>query len=210
MQRRWRLDCHLASLYPDTLAHKVVITPASRVASLQVTRLIASARSEGRPLRITFKDALAFNSRLSDPTKAGDAKEAVSTVIAPGSDGQPKEVFSVRRTEIPDRCRRNAQNGDLLEIRYVGRLADGTIFDGFELGTRLGDDSIQFVLGRQPAGQFPPSCDVGLVCMCVGEAREIDVPPVLGFGAKGLPKRGVPQNARLICAYCALEPRWEG
>ena len=91
------------------------------------------------------------------------------------------------------------QNGDLLEIRYVGRLADGTIFDGFELGSRLGDDSIQFVLGRQPAGQFPPSWDVGLVGMCVGEARELDVPPLLGFGAKGLPKRGVPPNARLIC-----------
>ena len=60
------------------------------------------------------------------------------------------------------------------------------------------DDTIQFVLGRQPAGQFPPSWDVGLVGICVGERREIDVPPVLGFGPKGLPKRGVPPNARLI------------
>ena len=45
---------------------------------------------------------------------------------------------------------------------------------------------------------MPPSWDVGLVGMCVGERREIDVPPVLGFGPKGLPKRGVPPNARLV------------
>ena len=75
--------------------------------------------------------------------------------------------------------------GDLIEIRYTGRLEDGTVFDGMELADRFGDDSIQFVLGKQPAGQFPPSWDVGLVGMCVGERRVLDVPPVLGFGPKG-------------------------
>ena len=54
------------------------------------------------------------------------------------------------------------------------------------------------MLGKQPAGQFPPAWDLGLVGMCIGERREIDVPPVLGYGAKGLPKRGIPPNARLI------------
>ena len=38
-----------------------------------------------------------------------------------------------------------------------------------QLADRFGDDTIQFVLGRQPAGQFPPSWDVGLVGICVGE-----------------------------------------
>ena len=107
-------------------------------------------------------------------------------------------MLSVRRLAASEGCRRTAQNGDLVEIRYTGRLADGTVFDGMDLAARFADDSIQFVLGRQPAGQFPPSWDVGLVGMCVGERREIDVPPVLGFGPKGLPKRGVPPNARLV------------
>lgn len=93
---------------------------------------------------------------------------------------------------------RTAASGDLVEIEYVGKLADGTVFDGMELAARLGDETIQFILGRQPSGQFPPSWDLGLVGMCVGEERRIDVPPVLGFGEKGLPKRGVPPNARLI------------
>jgi len=77
-------------------------------------------------------------------------------------------------------------------------MHSGTVFDGMQLAARYADDSIQFVLGKQPAGQFPPSWDLGLVGMCVGERRQLDVPPVLGFGSKGLPKRGVPPNARLL------------
>ena len=52
----------------------------------------------------------------------------------------------------------------------------GTVFDGMQLAARYADDSIQFVLGKQPAGQFPPSWDLGLVGMCVGERRQLDVP----------------------------------
>lgn len=164
---------------------------------------LARAKSEGRPLRVTFKDARAFNVALSaNPSTAranGESAQAqISTKIAPASTTQEEQVLSIRRLEIPERCTRNAQSGDLVEIRYTGRLADGSVFDGMELADRLGDDSIQFVLGRQPAGQFPPSWDVGLVGMCVGERRLLDVPPVLGFGPKGLPKRNVPPNARLM------------
>ena len=88
-------------------------------------------------------------------------------------------MLGVRVLDAPERCRRTAGVGDLMEIRYAGRLAaDGTVFDGMQLAARNADDSIQFVLGKQPAGQFPPSWDLGLVGMCVGERREIDVPPV--------------------------------
>ena len=147
-------------------------------------------------MALTFKDSLSFNEKLA--TGARRASTApISTKIAPGTATQAEQVLSVQRLEVPDRCTRNAQSGDLIEIRYTGRLEDGTVFDGMELADRFGDDSIQFVLGKQPAGQFPPSWDVGLVGMCVGERRVLDVPPVLGYGAKGLPKRGVPPDARL-------------
>lgn len=170
----------------------------------QVQKRVKSALAEGGAAQVTFKDALAFNAQLKAPTGA-DAEAAgqqqLATTIAPATESSEAQVLGVRRVSVPSDCRRNADNGDLLEIRYAGRLADGTVFDGMQLADRFGDDSIQFVLGRQPAGQFPPSWDVGLQGICVGERREIDVPPVLGFGEKGLVKKGkqlVPPNARLL------------
>ena len=126
-----------------------------------------------------------------------------SSAVAPATASEPAQIIRVRKTP-PDGgggCTRQAQNGDLIEMSYEGRLADGTIFDGMELAKQRGDSTIQFVLGRQPGGQFPPSWDVGMVGMCVGERRTISVPPVLGFGPTGLVKKGVqlvPPNARVI------------
>ena len=50
----------------------------------------------------------------------------------------------------------------------------------------------------QPFGQFPPAWDAGLRGMCVSEQRSLRVPPVLGFGKKGVPRRGVPPDATLL------------
>ena len=49
----------------------------------------------------------------------------------------------------------------------------------------------------QPVGQFPPAWDAAMAGCCVGEVRRLAVPPVLGFGEKGAPKRGVPPYAPL-------------
>ena len=53
------------------------------------------------------------------------------------------------------------------------------------------------VLGQQPLGQFPAAWDPALGGACVGEVRRVSVPPVLGFGDKGAPKRNVPPYAML-------------
>ena len=173
-----------------------------RSSAREVQQLLAQAAAAGDGVKVTFKNALAFNEQLSvNPNRVADPKAQISTEIAPATSTSKAQVLGVRRISIPDKCTRNADNGDLLEIRYAGRLEDGTVFDGMKLADRFGDDSIQFVLGRQPAGQFPPSWDVGLLGMCVNERREIDVPPALGFGPKGLVKKGkqiVPPDARIF------------
>lgn len=70
--------------------------------------------------------------------------------------------------------------------------------NGREVVGRGGDTTLFFVLGKQPKGQFPPGWDLLLTGMCVGETRVISVPPLLGYGAQGLPRRGVPPNATLL------------
>ena len=54
------------------------------------------------------------------------------------------------------------------------------------------------VLGN---GDVVKGLELGLLEMCIGEERVIDVPPALGYGPKGLVKKGVqvvPPNARLL------------
>lgn len=70
--------------------------------------------------------------------------------------------------------------------------------NGREVVGRAGDKTLYFVLGKQPKGQFPPGWDLLLTGMCVGESRVISVPPLLGYGAQGMPRRGVPPNATLL------------
>mmetsp|Transcript_1867 Transcript_1867/g.5644 ORF Transcript_1867/g.5644 Transcript_1867/m.5644 type:complete len:288 (+) Transcript_1867:83-946(+) len=159
---------------------------------------IEQALGRGK-LTLTIKDPTAFQYALLDPPPGGASELVTSTALTPSSEGRAAQLFAVRRSNVPPRgCRRPAADGDLIEIGYEGRLAgSGALFDGMELAKRQGDETIQFVLGRQPAGQFPPSWDVGLVGMCIGEQRTLEVPPTLGYGAKGLPKRGVPPDAAL-------------
>lgn len=148
---------------------------------------------------LTLKDPNRFQYALLDPPPDGATSIFASTALTPSSDGKPAQLFAVRRQDVPSGgCRRPASQGDLIEISYEGRVMEsGVLFDGMDLAQRQGDATIQFVLGKQPTGQFPPSWDVGLVGMCIGETRTLDVPPVLGFGPKGLPKRAVPPNAAL-------------
>ena len=69
--------------------------------------------------------------------------------------------------------------------------------NGEAIAGRGNDISVFMVLKKQPFGQFPPGWDVGLEGMCVGERRRLIIPPVLGYGSTGVPRRGIPPNATL-------------
>jgi FK506-binding protein 2 len=153
--------------------------------------------------RIILASVLPFNVFLH-------ALNAVTLQVAPAGSRQSDQVLSVRTVSRSESCPScsGVKRGDLLEIRYAGRLpdSDNAVFDGSAVATRNngrnvagrgGDVSIYFVLGQQPKGQFPPSFDLALVGMCIGETREVTVPPVLGYGRSGLQRRGIPPNATL-------------
>ena len=182
-----------AGIETDAIIVAVGGVNVERESAAQVVERVQQLQDKG--VALIVKDPYAFNDALNIPTKL-----EASSAVAPATASEPAQIIRVRKTP-PDGgggCTRQAQNGDLIEMSYEGRLADGTIFDGMELAKQRGDSTIQFVLGRQPGGQFPPSWDVGMVGMCVGERRTISVPPVLGFGKAGRPKRGVPPDAALV------------
>jgi peptidylprolyl isomerase len=81
------------------------------------------------------------------------------------------------------------QAGDMVQVHYIGTLADGTEFDNsYKRG-----EPISFVLGR---GQVIQGWDMGIAQMQVGGKAKLIIPPDLGYGARGA-GGVIPPNATL-------------
>ena len=201
-------------------------TNASGVATY-FSRAVKSALNaqDGTPganLTLTFRDPSKFRGELQNFPGGETGQATVSTKIAPAGDTtqrykdgslrpgasvteQSEQVLTISQLVPARMCNRRATTDDLVEISYVGQVLEtGAIFDGSAVKIngkpipgRGNDISIFFVLGKQPFGQFPPSWDVGLEGMCVGERRRLVIPPVLAYGATGEPRRGIPPDSTL-------------
>ena len=174
--------------------------------------------SDKAQMTLTFRDPSVFRSELKNLGQSN----SVSTKVAPAGDTtqryadgslrpgasvteQQDQVVTVSQLIPPKMCNRRATTDDLVEISYIGRVVEsGAIFDGSavkingqDVPGRGNNVSVYFVVGKQPFGQFPPGWDVGIEGMCVGERRRLIIPPVLAYGATGVPRRGIPPNATL-------------
>ena len=195
--------------------------------SRAVKSVLSSPDSANASITLIFRDPAKFRSELqnfpqSDVSDANGELPTVSTKVAPAGDttqryedgslrpgatvtSQSDQVVTISQLIPPKMCNRRATTDDLLEISYIGTIVEtGAIFDGSAVKIngevipgRGNDVSIFFVLGKQPFGQFPPGWDVGLDGMCVGERRRLVIPPVLAYGATGVPRRNIPPNATL-------------
>lgn len=174
--------------------------------------------SDKAQMTLTFRDPSVFRSELKNLGQTN----SVSTKVAPAGDTtqryadgslrpgasvteQQDQIVTVSQLIPPKMCNRRATTDDLVEISYIGKVVEsGAIFDGSavkingqDVPGRGNDVSVYFVVGKQPFGQFPPGWDVGIEGMCVGERRRLIIPPVLAYGATGVPRRGIPPNATL-------------
>ncbi|CAO1416302.1 unnamed protein product [Diamesa serratosioi] len=87
-----------------------------------------------------------------------------------------------------ENCDIKSRKQDLLHVKYVGTLTDGTEFD-----SSTGKKPLTFTLG---SGQVIKGWDSGLLGMCVGEIRKLQIPPDLGYGSQSVGK--IPKNSELI------------
>ena len=187
-----------------------------------IYRASRSTEDSSDSIEIRFRNPVIFQNQLKT-LSSSPPNTVVTTQVAPAGDTtqrnqndgsvkagrevteQSDQRLTVSQLIPPKLCNRPATDDDLLEVSYIGRVLEtGAIFDGSAVKINgqgipgRGDDvSLFFVLGKQPFGQFPPSWDVGLAGMCVGERRRLLVPPVLAYGSKGLPRRGIPPDATL-------------
>ncbi|KAJ2716763.1 hypothetical protein H4R19_000444 [Coemansia spiralis] len=91
----------------------------------------------------------------------------------------------------PDDCTVRSRAGDTVSVHYKGTLfSDGTEFDSsYGRGQPL-----EFTLGT---GQVIKGWDQGLLGMCVGEKRRLQIPASMAYGERGSPPV-IPANAALI------------
>ncbi len=77
-------------------------------------------------------------------------------------------------------CSRRSRKGDTLSMHYEGRLKEGAV--KFDSSLDRGEP-FSFVVG---VGQVIPGWDQGVLDMCVGQRRTIEVPPHLAYGKEGV------------------------
>ncbi|MFC1991316.1 peptidylprolyl isomerase [Chloroflexota bacterium] len=67
-----------------------------------------------------------------------------------------------------------AENGNIVQVHYTGKLEDGTVFD-----SSAGREPLQFTLG---AGQMIPGFDKAVPGMKVGESKTVTIPAEDAYG----------------------------
>jgi FK506-binding protein 2 len=151
------------------------------------------------PIDLKFYNLAAGGDAFGDLGKplvtAQDALElAKSTTATTTEESEEKFVIRVLK-QPPASCGIQSRRGDVLEINYEARIksSNGPIYDSSaQRGTGL---PYQFVLG---SGDMIPGVDKGMYEMCPGEARLLEIPPVLGYGPRASKLFGIPSGSRLF------------
>lgn len=69
-----------------------------------------------------------------------------------------------------------AKNGNIVQVDYTGKLADGTVFD-----SSVGSEPLEFKLG---AGQVIPGFEKAVLGMKVGEKKTVTIPANEAYGPR--------------------------
>jgi len=103
---------------------------------------------------------------------------AVGLCLVMGEPELKPSGLKVEYISKPDPCDKVARNGDVLTMHYTGTLIDGKKFDS----SLDRNEPFKFQIG---VGQVIKGWEEGVLGMCVGEKRQLIVPPELGYGEQG-------------------------
>ena len=196
----------------DTVDEKILERTDAKGAAMTVRTAAADSSTAGTKLTLLFRDLVSFPARLRilEPSATATTQVAPSVgvrflsfwgFVAEATRVERVVFLCMKRdrifrdpiyiyicalfpTKIPSPSSSHSPNVHTNTPRHLPQH-------------RGNDTTLYFVLGKQPFGQFPPSWDVGLDKIYVGDHRRIVVPPVLTFGSKGFPRRNIPPDAYL-------------
>ncbi|KAF5393240.1 hypothetical protein D9757_000685 [Collybiopsis confluens] len=133
--------------------------------------------------------------KLQDGSAAASGGEAKSTKSESTDQKKSKKETTVK--ELPSGLKIAeakigsgpvAKKGQTIGMRYIGKLANGKLFDSNTKGKPF--------TFRLAAGEVIKGWDEGIAGMQVGGERILTVPPALGYGKRGSPP-DIPGNATL-------------
>jgi len=114
-----------------------------------------------------------------------DAKPEAKKEVTKG----PRNVSGVIVDDKKEGKGKAAKKGDRVEMRYIGKLKNGKVFDSNKKGKPF-----SFKLG---VGQVIKGWDVGVAGMTAGGERRLTIPAAMAYGKKGAPP-DIPPNSDLI------------
>jgi peptidylprolyl isomerase len=165
------------------------------IAALSVAALIAGCGSSSSSSTITIGNENSADNALA---KAGATSTAAKTPtsgplstepkVTPPSGPAPTKLVT---KDLITGTGPEAKAGQTVTVNYVGALyKGGKVFDA----SWKRNEPFTFPLGK---GQVIPGWDQGIPGMKVGGRRELIIPAVLAYGAKGSPPT-IPPNAPLV------------
>ncbi|KAF0987487.1 hypothetical protein HZS_667, partial [Henneguya salminicola] len=91
---------------------------------------------------------------------------------------QKFDKLSIEVLSLPEVCQTKTKKGDMITVHYKGMLTDGAVFDA----SYNRNSPFDFKVG---VGQVIQGWDRGLIGMCHGEKRKLNIPSELGYGHRG-------------------------
>ena len=168
---------------PKTVLDKVVqvielLADPSGASRVAISKAIAAEHPDVKPALL--KKALATGVAKGVLQQSGQRFALAGAVL-----DSKASVISVDKTVLKEGNGVACEVGDTVDMKYVGKLADGTKFDSAA--------HFKFTLG---AGEVIKGWDAGVLGMQVGEEAALVVPPSLGYGKRGAPPE-IPGDATL-------------
>jgi len=167
---------------PKTVLEKVVqvielLADPSGASRVAISKAIAAEHPDVKPALL--KKALATGVAKGVLQQRGQRFALAGAVL------DCKASVCVDKTVLKEGNGVACEVGDTVDMKYVGKLADGTKFDSAA--------HFKFTLG---AGEVIKGWDAGVLGMQVGEEAALVVPPSLGYGKRGAPPE-IPGDATL-------------
>ncbi len=136
----------------------------------------------------------------SSPAAVSSSNDTMNTTPNPdlGSVVLPDDAFTdlsgVKVADVVVGTGKEITEGDMVSMHYVGKLADGTVFDS-SLGR---GQPLTFPYG---AHQLIAGMEIGISGMRIGGLRRILIPAALAYGATGIKDQNgnyvIPPNSAL-------------